>query len=296
MAALPDRWSQWLLSDRDAGDPDQRSLALERLAPIRDRLLAGAEPLVGTTLLDVGSGDGLVALEAARRVGPAGRVILCDPSPALLEAAREEVRSLGLLGRTEFVSGRAEDLAPIASASVDVVTTRSVLIYVAEKGQALGAFLRVLRPGGRVSLFEPINRLMFPEPRDRFWGYDVAACAELADRVKAAFTELEGPGAATRMDFDDRDLVRLAEQAGFARISCECRVEVEPGPLMEVVDLDALLDSAPNPFAPTPRKAIEGALTGADRDRFLSHLSQQVREGAPVRRWAGAYLVAQKLA
>ena len=61
----------------------------------------------------------------------------------------------------------AEDLTGIADASVDVLTTRSVLIYVAEKQHALAAFARVLRPHGRISLFEPINRLMFPEPADR---------------------------------------------------------------------------------------------------------------------------------
>ena len=54
------------------------------------------------------------------------------------------------------------------------MTTRSVLIYVADKAAAFAAMYRVLRPGGRISLFEPINRLMFPEPPDRFWGYDVA--------------------------------------------------------------------------------------------------------------------------
>ena len=48
----------------------------------------------------------------------------------------------------------------MADGSVDVVTTRSVLIYVKDKAAALREFYRVLKPGGRVSLFEPINVLM----------------------------------------------------------------------------------------------------------------------------------------
>ncbi|WP_348240817.1 methyltransferase domain-containing protein, partial [Salmonella enterica] len=52
----------------------------------------------------------------------------------------------------------AETLEGIADSSVDVVTTRSVLIYVDDKAAAFAAFHRVLKPGGRVSLFEPINR------------------------------------------------------------------------------------------------------------------------------------------
>ncbi len=72
-----------------------------------------------------------------------------------------------------FLHASAEDLRAQADASVDVVTTRSVLIYVAAKAEALREFHRVLRPGGRLSIVEPINRLGWPQPADRLFGYDV---------------------------------------------------------------------------------------------------------------------------
>jgi ubiquinone/menaquinone biosynthesis C-methylase UbiE len=53
----------------------------------------------------------------------------------------------------------ADSLTEIADRSVDVITTRSVLIYVKDKAAALREFYRVLRSGGRISLFEPINVL-----------------------------------------------------------------------------------------------------------------------------------------
>jgi arsenite methyltransferase len=294
MAAQPDHWSRWLLERRDAGDARVRTLALEHLAPIRDRVLANAGPLDGVTLLDVGAGDGLIGLEALERVGRAGVVIFSDVSSPLLERCEEEVRARGSLERARFMLARAEDLDGIPDESVDVITTRSVLIYVADKAEAFAAFHRVLRPGGRISLFEPINRLTFPEPRDRFWGYDVAAVTELADKVRAAFEDLHDPASATMTDFDAGDLVLLAEEAGFARIHCDCYIDIEPGHPPQATQVETLLDTSPNPLAPTIREAIAQALTESERERFVVHLRRAHDEGRQLTRLAVAYLAAGK--
>jgi ubiquinone/menaquinone biosynthesis C-methylase UbiE len=294
MTAEPDRWSRWLLERRDAGDERQRSVSLEHLGPIRDRVLSYAEPLDGATLLDVGTGDGLIGLEALDRVGEHGSVIFSDISTALLEQCREAVAARGLLDRARFVSTRAEDLAEIPDASVDVITTRSVLIYVADKTSAFAALHRALCAGGRISLFEPINRLMFPEPADRFWGYDIGAVGDLADKVKATFDKLEDPATTAMTDFDDRDLVRLAEAAGLEHVHLECHIDIDPGSPIRAISLDALLDSAPNPLAPTVRESISSALTAPEQDRFLRHLRRVVDEGDHVHRSAVAYLAARK--
>jgi arsenite methyltransferase len=221
-------------------------------------------------------------------------VVFSDISDALLEHCRSAVEARGLLDRARFVHARAEDLAAIADGAVDVATSRSVLMYVEDKPEAFAALYRVLRPAGRLSAFEPINMLIFPEPPDRFWGYDVRAVSELADRVKAGFAELSDPAAAVMRDFDDRDLVWLAEDAGFERIHLECHVDVEPGSQLRAVGLDALLDSAPNPLAPSLREAIATVLGPSDRDAFLAHLERAIVDQRPLRRSAVAYLVAHK--
>lgn len=292
MGAPQDRWSRWLLERRDAGLEQQRASALEHLAGIRDRVLGHAGPLTGATVLDVGAGDGLIGLAALELVGPAGTVIFSDVSEALLDHCETQVRSRGLLDRARFVCTRAEDLAEVPDASVDVITTRSVLIYVADKPRAFAAFARVLRPGGRLSLFEPINRLMSPEPDHLFWGYEISPVADLATKVKTQFAGEAGDRLAM-MGFDDRDLVKLALGAGFQRVHVECHIDVEPGSSMTPVSFDALLDSAPNPNAPTTREAITAALTEPEQDRFLSELRVAFEERRATRRMAGAYVAAQ---
>jgi arsenite methyltransferase len=293
MPTEPDRWSRWILGGRDGNDERQRLAAVEQLAPLRDQVLTGAEPLDAATLLDVGCGDGLIGLAALERVGPSGTVIFSDISSALLAHARATVEAHGALERARFVRTRAEDLAELSDESVDVVTTRSVLIYVADKPAAFAALHRVLRPGGRVSLFEPINRLMFPEPNDRFWGYDVAAVNQLAGRVKHALRDLSDASTASMRDFDDRDLVDLADDAGFAHIHLVLHVDVGPGTLGPVT-LGALLDGPPNPLAPTLRDTIRHALNSSEQRRFIAHLEREFHKARPRRRWAGAYLTAQK--
>ncbi len=259
-------------------------------------MLTGAEPLEGATLLDVGAGDGLIGLAALDRVGPRGEVVFADVSPALLDECRRAAAAKGAGDRARFVSADAADLEPIPSESVDVVTTRSVLIYVPDKRAAFAAMYRVLRPGGGISLFEPINRLMYPEPEGRFHGCDVSAVADLAARVKAALTALpDGTDyRGAMMGFDDRDLADHAAAAGFARVHVECHIDVEPGPPMNATSLTALLDSAPNPNAPTMREAIESALMPAEQARFIASLERAMDAGTAVRRMAAAYVVAQK--
>jgi ubiquinone/menaquinone biosynthesis C-methylase UbiE len=86
-------------------------------------------------------------------------VVFSDISADVLDACREAAEELGVADRCEYVEAAADDLSALEDASVDAVTTRSVLIYVAEKQQALREFSRVLRPGGRVSLSSPSTAL-----------------------------------------------------------------------------------------------------------------------------------------
>jgi arsenite methyltransferase len=290
-----DQWSHWVLERRDAGNSEQRAVTLARLGLIRDRVLANAEPLHGATLLDVGTGDGLIGLAALDAVGASGRVIFSDVSEVLLDRCREAVASHGMTDRARFVTTSAEELAGIPDGSIDVATTRSVLIYVPDKPRAFASLHRVLRPGGRISIFEPLNCLMYPEPDGRLWGYDLSPVANLVAKVRAMFIDSGDPRfRAAMMDFDDRDLAILAEHAGFDRVHVECHIDVAVGPADPPVSLDAFLDRAPNPNAPTLREALAAALTEQEQDRFLTALERALIERRAITRMAVAYLSATK--
>jgi ubiquinone/menaquinone biosynthesis C-methylase UbiE len=258
-------------------------------------VLKNAEPLQGAALLDVGTGDGLIGLAALDAVGGNGRVIFSDISDALVERCREAVKSRGMTDRARFVTTGAERLAGIPDGSVDVATTRSVLIYVTDKPSAFASLHRVLRPGGRVSMFEPINRLMYPEPEGRFWEYDLSPVANLVTKVRDVFIRSEDPRfRGAMMDFDDRDLARLAEQAGFDPVHVECHIDIAGGPTDPPVCLQSFLDRAPNPNAPTVREALAAALSKQEQEQFLVALDRALAERRAIGRRAVAYLSATK--
>src|SRR6202012_3542484 len=118
----PDRWHRWLLETRFCGDAAVRGKDLYGLLfPVRDEVLDRARLTPGQTLLDVGTGDGLIAFGALERLGPSGRVIFSDISQDLLDHCRAAASAEGVLDRCRFVPAPADQLSAVADASVDRV-------------------------------------------------------------------------------------------------------------------------------------------------------------------------------
>jgi ubiquinone/menaquinone biosynthesis C-methylase UbiE len=289
--SIQDQWAQWLFHRRHGGDIQAKQAMLTALYRIRDQVLAHAQVTAGDVMLDVGAGDGLIAFGALPLVGEQGKVILSDISLDLLEHDRSLAQQLGVQNRCEFLQAPADDLSALADASVDVVTTRSVLIFVSAKQQALREFHRVLKPGGRLSIFEPINRFTYPEPAHLFDGYDVTPAQPLADKVRRVFERLQPPDTDPMLDFDERDLLRWMEQAGFAEVRLELQVEITP---LAPATWEVWINQSGNPKIPTQQEAMRRALTPKEVEEFTAHLRPLVEQGKGMRRSALAYLWATR--
>ncbi len=113
-----------------------------QFAPI---MVAAAKIQSGQRVLDVACGTGILAREAAERVGTDGFVAGIDANPGMLTVARQMAPTIG------WRQGMAESL-PYEDRSFDVVVSQFGLMFFQDRHRALQEMLRVLVPGGRMAI------------------------------------------------------------------------------------------------------------------------------------------------
>lgn len=186
--ASPDAIASKIGYEREAlaGLPEGANLGLGCGAPI-----AYLDLRPGETVVDLGSGAGVDAFLAARAVGPKGRVIGVDMTPAMLDRARANAAKAGL-SWVEFREGRIEAM-PVDTASVDAVTSNCVINLAPDKSAVFRDAARVLRPGGRLVVSDLVLDRDLPDiVREDVEAY--VGCIAGAMRRPSYFRALEDAG------------------------------------------------------------------------------------------------------
>jgi len=136
----------------------------------------------GDRVLDVGCGSGVVTREIARRVGPSGCAVGVDPSPALLAIARDLADVEGLGNRVELHEGSALAL-PFADGAFDVAIAVTALSHTPGAEGAIPEMARVVRPGGRIGVFDLDTDMTSVTHPDRTLTRRIIAAASDANAV-----------------------------------------------------------------------------------------------------------------
>jgi demethylmenaquinone methyltransferase/2-methoxy-6-polyprenyl-1,4-benzoquinol methylase len=134
--------------DETAGDydPMERMMSLGSGSWYRRRALVRSGLVAGMDVLDVASGTGLVAREAAGIVGASREVVSVDSSIGMLRSASGGLNVL-------VVQGMAEQL-PFASGSFDFLSMGFALRHMSDLAVVFAEFHRVLKEGGTVCVLE----------------------------------------------------------------------------------------------------------------------------------------------
>jgi len=169
-AALSASWEKW-----DA-------VILDQLGPVGAAIIERLEIAEDQQHLDIASGTGEPGLTIARRA-PAGRVVLTDLVPQMLDIATRRAGALGIANvETRVCSG--DDL-PFPDATFDSVSVRFGYMFFPDLAQATAEFVRVLKPAGRLC------SAVWVKPEENPW--TSIAMQAIATEVMLAPPDPDGP-------------------------------------------------------------------------------------------------------
>jgi SAM-dependent methyltransferase len=232
--APPSEQAAWQLSD-DTAVAYERDFVPAIFAQWPPQLADIAEIAPGDRVLDVGCGTGVLAREAAGRVGPSGRVTGLDLNDGMLGVARR------LRPEIDWRQGDALDL-PFADHAFDVVASQFALMFFPDRPRALREMWRVLAPGGRLAvavcapLVETRGYRLFADILRREAGEDAAAMVE---GYFALGDEAELLRLARAAEIVDPRILTCEGWARFASIEEFGRIEIKGSPLAGLVDAAA---------------------------------------------------------
>jgi arsenite methyltransferase len=126
----------------------------------------------------------------------------------------------------------------------------------------------------------------------RFCGYDVGPLSAIASKVRALYDALQPADTDPMLDFDERDLARHAEDAGFAEVRLDMRLTVKP--TRRPCPWESFLRISGNPLVPRFGEAMDRACTPEESAELSANLRPLVESGAGQERMALAYLAASK--
>lgn len=171
----------------------------------------------GQKILDLAGGTGDFTAKFSRMVGEKGEVILADINASMLMIGREKTRNQGRISNIHYVQANAESL-PFCDNYFDCITLAFGLRNMTEKEKALSSILRVLKPGGRLLVFE-FSAPVFPWLRKIYDVYSFHVLPKMGKIVAQDEQSYRYLAESIRMHPDQDTLKLMMMNAGFQQVT-----------------------------------------------------------------------------
>lgn len=290
MSEVVKTWTEWLLNSRFSYmNEEQKQQTLLWLLDVRDKILDRANLKSGDTVIDIGSGTGLLAFGAHLRLQDSGKIIVSDAFPDCVDACQRIAAHCGIEQHMEFIQADVNDIK-LPDNSVDVVLMRSVLVHLLQKPPAIRECYRILKPGGRISVFEPIIR-----KNTRYY--------ELLDPdIFPNYTKIREIEQKMIMDendslvnFDEHTLENDFRTAGFQNIDIDVTTTTstyEVAPTM----IEPWFNTPTSPGKPTLKQKFTESLSENETNEFIENLKTHLSGKTITLNSPTAYIYAEKSA
>ncbi|MFA6988587.1 MAG: methyltransferase domain-containing protein [Candidatus Gastranaerophilaceae bacterium] len=263
-------WTEWLTKSRFSYMTDeQKEQTLKWLFSVRDKVLTRAKIKPTDTLLDIGTGTGLLAFGAYELLKNTGKVIASDKFEDCVKECLDVAKQCGIEQGFEFLQSAADNIK-LEDNSVDVVVMRSVLVHITDKQPVLNECYRVLNKDGRISIFEPIissntryNQLVNPENITNYAKFKEAE-DEIMSRADDPLT-----------NFDDKTLVENFKKAGFEDIDLELGTEESTYMVHESM-IDPWFNTPPSPGTPTMKQKFLLYFEEDEVNNFINEIKNDI--------------------
>ena len=216
-----------------------------------------------------------------------GKVIASDYAKDCIDEREKIAESCGITKGMEFIVQDSSNMG-LEDNSVDVIVMRSLLVHISDKLKAIKEFYRILKPDGRISIFEPIIK-----SNTRYYELINPLNFSNYEKLKEVEYKIMTDENDPLVNFDNESLIRDFELAGFKEIDLDLSIEESTYQVYAHM-IDPWFNTPSGAGKLTMKERFFQYLTEEETNKYIQKLKQELDGKTITLNSLSAYVFAKK--